>query len=78
MPLIIPPSAYAEWLDSKNQDVASLDRLLDPTAAGELVATPVSRRVSNARNQGPVCIEPLAMESPGLPLDAPAADNDQD
>ena len=78
MPLIIPSSAYAEWLDSKNQDVASLDRLLDPAAAGELVATPVSRRVSNARNQGPHCIEPLAMESPGLPLDAPSAGNDQD
>ena len=60
MPVIVPPSAFAEWLDPRNHDVAGLARLFDPAAAGELVATPVSRRVSNARNEGPGCIEPLA------------------
>jgi hypothetical protein len=41
-----------------------------------MVATPVSHHVSNSRNQGPACIEPLAQEafSPGLPFDAPPDD----
>jgi hypothetical protein len=31
--------------------------------------------VSNSRNQGPTCIEPLVQEpSPGLPFDAPPDD----
>ena len=72
MPVIIQPQAFAEWLDPANEDVDRLDRLLDPAAMGDMVATPVSRRVSDARNQGPECLEPLALEAqPGLPFDAP-------
>lgn len=71
MPVIIPAAAFAEWLDPHNQDVASLERLFDPAAAGAMVATPVSRRVSDARNQGPQCIEPLVEETQGLLFDAP-------
>ena len=58
MPVIVPPSAHAEWLDPRNHDVARLDRLLGPDGAGPLVARRVSRRVSNARNEGPGLIEP--------------------
>jgi putative SOS response-associated peptidase YedK len=64
MPVIIRPEAYAEWLDPGNEDVDRLDRLFDPAAIGEMVATPVSRYVSNARNQGLECIEPLVQEPP--------------
>jgi putative SOS response-associated peptidase YedK len=76
MPVIIPPAAFAEWLDPENKDLDGLDRLLDPAAIGDMVATPVSRHVSNSRNQGPACIEPLAEQasSPGLPFDAPPDD----
>ena len=73
MPVIVPPGAFAEWLDPANDNVERLARLFEPDAAGALVAVPVSRRVSNARNQGPECIEPLAAETtPELPFgDAP-------
>jgi putative SOS response-associated peptidase YedK len=59
MPVIIPAEARAEWLDAANTDVAQLDRLLVPWAAAGLVARPVSRRVNDARNQGPDLAEPL-------------------
>jgi putative SOS response-associated peptidase YedK len=59
MPVIIPAESRAEWLDSDNTDVERLDRLLVPWAAPALVARPVSRRVNDARNQGPDLIEPL-------------------
>ncbi|HET7202230.1 MAG TPA: SOS response-associated peptidase [Steroidobacteraceae bacterium] len=75
MPVIIPATAFAEWLDPKNQHVERLERFFAPDAAGELIATPVSRRVSDARNQGPECIEPLTLETPGLPLEVPASDD---
>jgi putative SOS response-associated peptidase YedK len=71
MPVIIPPAAYAEWLDPGNHDCDRLDRLLAPGAAGELVAHPVSRMVSNARNQGAQLIEPVHDVTTGLPLGAP-------
>jgi putative SOS response-associated peptidase YedK len=69
MPVIIRPDAFAEWLDPHNRDVDRLERLFDPAAAGELVATPVGRHVSDARNQGPQCIEPAGLESPEWTLD---------
>jgi putative SOS response-associated peptidase YedK len=59
MPVIIPAESRAEWLDADNTDVERLDRLLVPWAAPALVARPVSRRVNDARNQGPDLIEPL-------------------
>jgi putative SOS response-associated peptidase YedK len=80
MPVVLPAAAFAEWLDPGNRHVEDLARFFAPDAAGELVATPVSRRVSNARNQGPECIEPLALETPqGLPFDLvpPAGGDDQ-
>jgi putative SOS response-associated peptidase YedK len=76
MPVIIPPEAYAEWLDRGNEDVERLDRLFDPAVVGEMVATPVSRYVSNARNQGPQCIEPVALEKPAGDLFDPPPSQD--
>jgi putative SOS response-associated peptidase YedK len=71
MPVIIPPDAYAEWLDPQNHDCERLDRWLAPGAAGEMVAHPVSRAVSNARNQGAQLIEPVHHVELELPLEAP-------
>jgi putative SOS response-associated peptidase YedK len=59
MPVIIPPSAYSEWLDRRNEDTDRLDRLLRADAAGPLVARPVGRYVSNARNEGAHLVEPV-------------------
>jgi putative SOS response-associated peptidase YedK len=72
MPLILPAAAYAEWLDPRNEDVERLDRLLGPEGAGELIARPVSRAVSNARNEGARLIQPLPPSTPDLPLDQSA------
>jgi putative SOS response-associated peptidase YedK len=57
MPVIVPPDAYAEWLDPRNSDTPRLARLLGPSALPGLAARPVSRRVNDARNQGPELIE---------------------
>ena len=79
MPVIIPQSAYAEWLDPHNQNVGRLDRLLCAESAGEMVAHRVSRLVSNARNQGPRLIEQVAEPPLAMTLDlAPDPDDDHD
>jgi putative SOS response-associated peptidase YedK len=69
MPVIIPPAAYAEWLDPNNHDVERLDRLLCAESAGEMIAHRVSRLVSNARNEGPQLIEPVEAPPQALTLD---------
>ena len=57
MPVIVPPDAYAEWLDPKNAATDRLARLFEPCGRPDLQARPVSRRVNDARNQGPGLIE---------------------
>ena len=59
MPVIVPPDAYAEWLDPRNDATEDLSRLLVPSAAPGLGARPVSRRVNDARNQGADLVLPL-------------------
>jgi putative SOS response-associated peptidase YedK len=57
MPLLLPRTAWARWLDPDSQDVAEL--LASPAA--ELVESlelrPVSRAVNNVRNNGPQLTE---------------------
>lgn len=57
MPVIIPPDAYAEWLDPDNAATDRLARLLAPCEAPGLQARPVGRRVNDARNQGAGLLE---------------------
>ncbi len=59
MPVIVPLEAHAEWLDPRNYDAGRLGWLLVPWQAGGLEARPVSRRVNDARNQGPELVEAL-------------------
>lgn len=58
MPVILPPSQYDFWLDRKNDDVESLTKLLTPFPGVEMEAVAVSKRVNNARNEGPENIQP--------------------
>lgn len=60
MPVILPRTAYDEWLDPTNEQTSRLERLIVPYASEELAAHPVNRRVNNARNEGPDLIEPSA------------------
>jgi putative SOS response-associated peptidase YedK len=57
MPVIIPPDAYATWLDPK-ADRARLLPLLVPFTDQPLEAVAVGPAVNNARTEGPVCIVP--------------------
>jgi putative SOS response-associated peptidase YedK len=59
MPIILDPERESEWLNPlSNPD--SLRSLLVPFAADRMEAFPVNPYVSNAKNQGPRCIEPVS------------------
>jgi putative SOS response-associated peptidase YedK len=60
MPVIIAPSAESLWLDA-GADAASLHALLVPYPDAKMEAFPVNPWVSNARNQGPRCLEPASV-----------------
>jgi len=65
MPVIVPPEAYAEWLDPKNDATDRLARLFAPCDRPDLRARPVSQRVNNARNQGAELIEEVRVADDG-------------
>jgi putative SOS response-associated peptidase YedK len=58
MPVILSPESYGIWLAPDREQSEAIDRLLGPTGLA-LVASPVSRRVNDARNDGPDLVEPL-------------------
>ena len=62
MPLMLPRSAYDDWLSPEPRPTAELLDLLEPAAPGRLEAFPVSTLVSNVANNGPELIEPLPAE----------------
>ncbi len=62
MPMIVERRRYAEWLDPSVEDFSSLKSLLVPAAPGLLTAYPVSKEVSNVRNDGAHLIEPVRIE----------------
>ena len=65
MPVIVPPEAYAHWLDPAADAAGTLSPLLgDETGAG-LEAHPVSRRVNSPRNEGVELTEVVAAEASG-------------
>ena len=60
MPVILPPDAYATWLDRGARDPAPLLPLLVPYPSSDMRTYPVSRAVNRPSNDGPVCVEPAA------------------
>ena len=59
MPVILPEKHFEKWLDPKYENIESLKKLLIPYSDKEMTAYRVSNYVSNARNQGKECLEPL-------------------
>jgi len=57
MPVLLPPSAWQEWLDPSNGDVAQLQRLLVPAPDDLLAVRKISTEVNNVRNKGAELIE---------------------
>jgi putative SOS response-associated peptidase YedK len=53
MPVILPESAWATWLDRDNDDLDLLGKLLVPAPPRLLTMHPVSTDVNNVRNNGP-------------------------
>jgi len=60
MPVIIPKIRWAAWLSPENHDTADLLAMLAPYDAAAMEAWPVSRRVSNAREEGAELIAAVA------------------
>jgi putative SOS response-associated peptidase YedK len=57
MPVILPPSAWKQWLDPANEDIDTLGRLLVPAPPALITLRPVSTEVNSVRNNGEHLIE---------------------
>ena len=57
MPVIVKQKYFDEWLDRENKNVEELKRLLVSYPASQMEAFPVSKYVSNSRNEGPDCMK---------------------
>lgn len=62
MPVILPPEAYASWLDPNHQNAPKLQQLLTDSALTDLVWHPVSKLVNAARNNSAANLEPVQLE----------------
>lgn len=60
VPVVLAAADYDRWLATGAADLEALAALLVAPTAGLLEPVRVSRRVNNARNEGPELIEPLA------------------
>lgn len=58
MPVVLPPESMARWLGSEPLSPGDYDALTAPLPDARLQERPVSRFVSNARNEGPQCLAP--------------------
>jgi putative SOS response-associated peptidase YedK len=70
MPVIVPPEAYARWLDPAEPDPADL---IAPFPAERMTWWPVSTRVNGVKHDDAACIEPI-VAGDDLPTPEPAAD----
>ena len=59
MPVILPPQAYAEWLDPAPRAALDLLPLLTPYPAEAMRAHPVSTLVNSPANDRPECVLPV-------------------
>jgi putative SOS response-associated peptidase YedK len=57
MPVVMLPEHYGAWLDPSVQDPGLLAPLLVPRPGAQFAMVPVSRRVNDARNDGPELVE---------------------
>ncbi len=59
MPVVLPESAWEQWLDPDNHDVETLTQLLVPAPAEWFEAYAVSTSVNNARNNSAELVQPI-------------------
>jgi putative SOS response-associated peptidase YedK len=71
MPVMLPQSAWATWLDPDNQDTEALQALMVPAPDDLLTMHPVSTAVNNVRNKDESLVEETELGPPAdgrLPL----------
>ena len=68
MPVIIEPTCYGDWLDSANEEVASLSEFFVPFPSELMMYRAVSRTVNSPKNEGPACMAPVDTD-PGTDTD---------
>lgn len=59
MPVILPETAYAPWLDPELTEPSAVQALLRPFPSDQLKAYPVSQCVNSPSNDVPACVEPV-------------------
>lgn len=75
MPVMLPPSAWDEWLDPTLHDLDVLQEFLVPAPAELIRIHPVSAEVGNVRNRGAHLTERIALLDPdGTGEGTPPAD----
>ena len=62
MPAILPQSLWRDWLTASPNETPHLVEALAAVGPPRLVATPVTGRVNDVRNEGPELIEPGSIE----------------
>jgi putative SOS response-associated peptidase YedK len=68
MPVILTTGMMARWIGEQPLPEAEFQELTRPLAAEQMTVRPVSRFVSNSRNEGPQCLAPAEESHPELPL----------
>ena len=56
MPVVIPPEAFARWLDPALSDADLLQDLLAPFPAEAMQVVPLDPYVNDVRHEGPACL----------------------
>jgi len=69
MPVILTADTMARWLGEKPLAAEDLKLLVRPIASERMESRPVSRFVSNSRNEGPRCLAPPDAAPPELELE---------
>jgi putative SOS response-associated peptidase YedK len=69
MPVILTAESIPHWLGDKPLTPGELEALFHPLPAGRMESRPVSRFVSNSRNEGPACLAPPEVNPPEPELD---------
>lgn len=69
MPVILTSETMARWIGDQPLAADALASLVRPLDAGRMESRPVSRFVSNSRNQGPGCLAPPDEAPPQTELD---------
>ncbi len=69
MPVILTAESMRRWLGDQPLPEEEFRALTRPLPADWMTVRPVSRFVSNSRNEGPQCLAPADEPPPELPLD---------